>query len=134
MKRVRAKLALPLPPVGVDDRLFEISFGIYEGRLHTELADGEMAIAGERDADFWDFRPPRGESYDDLARRVGSFCDGLAGPSIVVAHGGLLRVLRHLIEGFPRVEAVNWFPPQDSVVHFVNDIGTVYPVAESWDD
>ena len=40
----------------------EVSFGVYEGRLHTELSSGEMAIAGERDASFWDFRPPSGES------------------------------------------------------------------------
>ena len=134
MDRIRGRFAPPLPEVTVDPRLIEISFGIYEGRLHTELAAGEMTIAGERDADFWYFRPPEGESYDDLAQRVTDFGRALRGPSIVVAHGGVLRVLKYLIEGFPAAEAVNWFPPQDSVVHFQNNQAAVYPAGESWDD
>jgi len=40
----------------------------------------------------------------------------------------------HLIEGYPQSEAVNWFPPQDSVVHFLDGRATVYPAGESWDD
>jgi len=134
MERIRGHFAPPLPQVIIDPRLIEISFGIYEGRLHTELAAGEMTIAGERDADFWFFRPPEGESYDDLARRVTDFGQSLRGPSIVVAHGGILRVLKFLIEGFPAAEAVNWFPPQDSVVHFLEGRGAIYPAGQSWDD
>ena len=134
MQRVRSQFSVALPEVAADSRLIEISFGIYEGRLHTELSNGEMAIAGERDESFWDFRPPEGESYEDLARRVSDFSTALTGPSIVVAHGGLLRVLRHLIEGFPKVEAVNWFPPQDTVTHFLDGQATLYPAGASWDD
>ena len=134
MTRLRGHFGPLLPEVIIDPRLIEISFGIYEGRLHTELSAGEMTIAGERDADFWFFRPPEGESYDDLARRVTDFGQSLRGPSIVVAHGGILRVLKFLIEGFPAAEAVNWFPPQDSVVHFLDGRAAIYPAGESWDD
>ena len=135
MERVRTGFSGPLPEVDFDARLVEVSFGIYEGRLHTELAAGEMAIAGERDAAFWDFRPPSGESYEDVAQRVLSFAaDRLAAPAIIVAHGGILRILRRLIEGFPPERAVNWFPPQDSVVHFVDGKCVLYPAGESWDD
>lgn len=134
MERVRRQFRGALPEVTADPRLIELSFGIYEGRRHAELAQGEIAIAGERDATFWHFRPPQGESYDDLAARVADFSRGLRGPAIVVAHGGLLRVFRHLIEGFPAVEAVNWFPPQDSVVHFSDGEARVYPAGSSWDD
>ena len=134
MQRIRSRFAPPLPELTVDPQLVEISFGIYEGRLHTELSASEMAIAGERDEAFWDFRPPEGESYADLAARVENFGRSLRGPAIVVAHGGLLRVLMHLIEGYPQVKTVNWFPPQDSVVHFANGHATVYPAGASWDD
>ena len=134
MDNVRTKVGEPLPDVTVDPRLIEISFGIYEGHLHTELASGAMAIAGERDASFWNFRPPEGESYADVAIRIGDFGASLTGPSVVVAHGGILRVLRHLIEGFPPERAVNWFPPQDSVVHFTDGKSVVYPAGQSWDD
>jgi probable phosphoglycerate mutase len=134
MERIRAHLEGPLPDVRIDPRLIEVSFGIYEGRLHTELANGELAIAGERDAEFWHFRPPEGESYGDLAERVEAFGRTLTGPAIVVAHGGVLRVLRRLIEDFPPDKAVNWFPPQDSIVHFLDGRSTVYPAGASWDD
>jgi len=134
MARVRAGLDEPLPDVTIDPRLIEVSFGIYEGHLHADLASGAMAIAGERDAAFWDFRPPEGESYADVAARVADFGASLTGPSIVVAHGGILRVLRAIIEGFPHDKAVNWFPPQDSVVHFLDGKSTVYPAGQSWDD
>jgi broad specificity phosphatase PhoE len=134
MNLVRTKLGEPLPDLTIDPRLVEVSFGDYEGHLHTELASGAMAIAGERDASFWDFRPPNGESYADVAIRVSDFARSLEGPSIIVSHGGILRVLRHLIEGFPPERAVNWFPPQDSVVHFLDGKSVVYPAGQSWDD
>ncbi len=135
MDRVRAGFAEALPEVAFDERLVEVSFGVYEGRLHTELGSSEMAIAGERDADFWFFRPPSGESYEDVAQRVVAFArEKLTGPAIIVAHGGILRILRHLIEDFPAERAVNWFPPQDSVVHFIDGRSVVYPAGQSWDD
>lgn len=134
MARVRKSFAEPLPEVTADPRLIEISFGIYEGRLHAELRAGEMTMAGERDAAFWNFRPEQGESYQDLADRVTDFGRTLTGPSIMVSHGGVLRVLRRLIEDFPLERAVNWFPPQDSVIHFVDGNASVYPAGESWDD
>ena len=134
MQRIRAAFDVPLPEATPDRRLVEVSFGIYEGRLHTELSASEMAIAGERDADFWFFRPPKGESYEDVAQRVLNFASELKGPALIVAHGGILRILRRLIEDFPADRAVNWFPPQDSVVHFIDGKSVVYPAGESWDD
>jgi probable phosphoglycerate mutase len=134
MDLIRTAIGEPLPDITIDPRLVEISFGLYEGHLHTELASGAMAIAGEREASFWDFRPPEGESYSDVARRVADFGASLTGPSIIVSHGGILRVLRALIEAFPHERAVNWFPPQDSVVHFANGKSVVYPPGQSWDD
>lgn len=134
MDLVRRGLGEPLPDITIDPRLVEISFGQYEGHRHTDLASGAMAIAGERDASFWYFRPPDGESYDDVAQRVLDFGRALDGPAVIVSHGGILRVLRHLIEGFPHERAVNWFPPQDSVVHFLEGRSQVYPAGQSWDD
>ena len=135
MERVRSAFGgATLPVVTYDDRLIEISFGIHEGRLHADLAAGAMPIAGERDANFWYFRPPEGESYDDLASRIGSFGSELPRRAIVVAHGGVLRVLRRLIEDLPPESAVNWFPPQDSVIHFAGGKATVYPAGAQWDE
>src|SRR5262249_36100488 len=60
MDLIRGKIGEPIPDITIDPRLVEVSFGDYEGFLHTELAAGAMAIAGERDASFWYFRPPNG--------------------------------------------------------------------------
>lgn len=133
MARVR-KAFDTAPEATIDQRLIEISFGIYEGRLHAELATGAMPIAGERDASFWYFRPPEGESYDDLATRITDFGRQLPRRAIIVSHGGVLRVLRRLIEDFPPDRAVNWFPPQDSVIHFADGRATVYPAGPEWDE
>jgi broad specificity phosphatase PhoE len=134
IERIRAAFDGDLPQVTCDRRLVELSFGVHEGRLHTELNEGDMAMAGEREAAFWYFRPPQGENYEDLATRLTDFRGTLRGPSIIVSHGGVLRALRRLIENMDLKEAVNWFPPQDSVVHFVDGRATVYPAGASWDD
>ena len=57
MDLIRREIGEPLPDVSIDPRLVEVSFGIYEGHLHADLASGAMAMAGDRDASFWDFRP-----------------------------------------------------------------------------
>lgn len=135
MERVRTAFRdARLPVVAADDRLIEISFGRYEGQLHADLAAGAMPIAGERDASFWYFRPPEGESYDDLAARITAFGKALPRRAIIVSHGGVLRVLRRLVEDFPPERAVNWFPPQDSVIHFADGKATVYPAGTEWDE
>ncbi len=135
MERVRAAFRdTPPPAVVPDDLLIELSFGDFEGRLHTELARGAMPMAGERDAAFWHFRPPRGESYDDLSLRLTTFASRLSRPAVIVSHGGVLRALRRLIEDFPADEAVNWFPPQDSVIHFNDGRATVYPAGAERDE
>jgi broad specificity phosphatase PhoE len=134
MDRMRAAFDVPLPPVIHDKRLIEISFGVLEGRLHAEI-NREMAVApGERDASYWHYRPTDGENYDDLAARLLDFAETLTHHAVVVAHGGVLRVLRHLVEGAPRGEVVNWPPPQGTIAHFVNGKMNMFSAVNSWDD
>jgi broad specificity phosphatase PhoE len=134
MDRMRAAFDVPLPPVIHDKRLIEISFGVLEGRLHAEI-NREMAVApGERDASYWHYRPTDGENYDDLAARLLDFAETLTHHAVVVAHGGVLRVLRHLVEGAPRGEVVNWPPPQGTIAHFVSGKMNMFSAANSWDD
>jgi broad specificity phosphatase PhoE len=118
MDRVRAAFDMHLPEVQYDVRLMEISFGVLEGSLFEELP-ATMAVApGHRDASYWDFRPENGENYRDVEARLEEFAAVLKGPSVVVAHGGIARTLRVLIERAPVVEVINWAPPQDVVMHF----------------
>jgi len=134
MDRMRAAFDVELPPVIHDKRLIEISFGNLEGRLHSEI-NREMAIAapGERDESYWHFRPEAGENYDDVARRLVDFARTLTQHSVVVAHGGVLRVLRHLVEGTPQGEVLNWPPPQGVIAHFRRGRMTLYSATNTWD-
>jgi probable phosphoglycerate mutase len=118
MERVRAAFAGPLPAVEIDPRLIEISFGQLEGLLHSELAEHMATAPGERDAQYWHFRPEGGENYPDVEARLTEFSAALRGPSVVVAHGGIARVLRVLVEHAPVGEVINWPPPQDAIMHF----------------
>lgn len=117
MQRIRAAFGDNMPPPVFDDRLIEISFGVLEGAL---ASDDSSAIVktGERDADFWTFRPDNGENYDDLAGRLENFLAGIERPSVIVAHGGVARVFRYLLAGAPKEQVVNWQPPQNAVLHF----------------
>lgn len=126
MQRMRAAFDVAMPDVHYDDRLKEISFGDLEGRLHADLPP-ELSIApGKRDAGYWTHRPENGENYADVAERLEAFAAELSGPSIIVAHGGILRVLRHIVEGADRAEVLNYHPPQGTVAHFFEGGMTMY--------
>lgn len=133
MERMRAAFDVPLPDVHYDQRLIEISFGALEGRLHDEIAREHEALApGQRDSSYWQFRPEDGENYDDVSDRLLDFAKELTHHAIVVAHGGVLRVLRHLVEGTERAEVLNWAPPQGVIAHFANGRMTLHAAQKTW--
>lgn len=97
-------------PVIYDDRLIEMNFGIYEGRLRT---DPEFQKAKRN---F--FRPlPGGESYMDVATRVYSFLDDLARKEgqyawenvLIVTHGGIVRMIENYFHGMDNEEFATFF-------------------------
>lgn len=133
MDRMRAAFDVDLPPVIHDKRLIEISFGKLEGRLHSEIAREQATAPGQRDASYWMFRPEGGENYDDVAGRLLDFARVLTRHAVVVAHGGVLRVLRHLVEGAPRKDVVNWPPPQGVIAHFSRGQMTLHSATNTWD-
>ena len=118
MDRVRAGFTVPLPSVKYDVRLMEISFGVLEGMLFEELPANMAHAPGRRDETYWEFRPENGENYRDVEARLEQFAATMHGPSVVVAHGGIARTLRVLIERAPILEVINWAPPQDTIMHF----------------
>lgn len=134
MDRMRAAFDVELPPVIQDRRLIEISFGTLEGRLHSEIDREHARAPGERDESYWGFRPEGGENYGDVAARLLDFARELTHHSVVVAHGGVLRVLRHLIEGTPRAEVLNWPPPQGVVVRFMGGGMTLHAAENIWEE
>ena len=103
---------LPESEVTRDERLKELSFGNFEGRPWSDVH--ALGIAPEvRPEEYHDWRPPGGESYADGRTRVGDWLESLDRPAIVVAHGGISRILRGLVFNLPRREIVQLKVPQD---------------------
>lgn len=107
-----------LPDIAFDSRLVEISYGDLEGRLQRDLSFEQMPPHGQRDDKFWYSRPQGGESFDDVSERVRAVIHEIDRPTVMVAHGGIVRVMRHVIAGDAQVDVVNWPVPQNGVMHF----------------
>lgn len=118
MELVRAGLGGTLPAVAVDDRLKELSFGAWEGRTWEDLKRREPAAIAERRRDTWGFVPPGGESYAMLLDRVSPWLAGLAEDAVVVAHGGVARVLMHRAAAVAAVRATTEEVHQGRVLVF----------------
>ena len=101
-----------------DKRLIELTFGDWEGWTFEQIKEREPALFAIREADKWNTCMPNGESYAQLSDRVEQWLAPLEHPAVVIAHGGVLRVLRRLIEGVPEQKAPMLNTPQDKIYHW----------------
>jgi broad specificity phosphatase PhoE len=93
MEILRAELGLDPKAYEVDARLAEIAYGAWEGFTLPEIQARDPDVLQQRERDKWDFTPPGGESYRDVARRVAEWYAAVTRDTVVVAHGGVARVL-----------------------------------------
>jgi probable phosphoglycerate mutase len=108
-----------------DRRLREISKGVWEGKLVTqvnELADEAIGEARQRQEDPLNSHPPGGESLAELAERLSQVMNEIAGahpvgPVLVVTHGLALAALLCLANGWPLQDAYDHIP--DNARHHV---------------
>ncbi|MDF2995082.1 MAG: Phosphoglycerate mutase [Xanthobacteraceae bacterium] len=120
MAILRAGLGLPPDDFRRDDRLKEVSFGRWEGSTWTELRRRDPVSVAARNADPWNYVPPGGESYAMLTARVLSAIADIAQDSVVVTHGGVVRVLLHALAGMPETQATE-LPVRQGAVYLVED-------------
>jgi probable phosphoglycerate mutase len=116
MEIVRETLRLDRAGYRVDDRLRELGYGAWEGRTLEELRTSDPARFHQRETDKWDFLPPAGESYALLWQRVAAWFATVAGDTVVVAHGGVGRVLWGHFAGIAPEVIVTTHFPQDQVM------------------
>jgi broad specificity phosphatase PhoE len=119
MEIMRAALGIAAAGYGLDSRLTEISFGEWEGLTYAEVMLRDPDIVATREAGKWEFLPPGGESYRQLALRVGAWYATLEQDTVVCAHGGTGRALVALLG----------IAPPDEAVHTPIDQGVVYVLA-----
>jgi len=101
MERLRASLGLAPAAYRLDERLKELSFGSWEGLTWREVRAREANLATMRARDKWAFVPPGGESYAMLAERVAPALADFTRDTVIVAHGGVARVLLNVLGGVP---------------------------------
>lgn len=127
MGLLRGTLGLPDEGVRFDDRLREIAFGIWEGKTWPEIRAADGALVRQRDADRWNFAPPEGESYAGAAMRVREFLDTLERDVVIVAHGGIARVMLVLLAGHSGQSVVQLPIWQGRVLIFADDRHRWFP-------
>jgi broad specificity phosphatase PhoE len=105
MAILRATLGLDAAGYAADDRLQEISYGEWEGSTLAEIRARDPQLLAQREHDKWDFRPPGGESYRDVAARVASWYATASRDTVIAAHGGIARALMANFGVLPEEEA-----------------------------
>jgi probable phosphoglycerate mutase len=93
MEIMRAALGLARDDYRTDARLREIEFGEWEGFTLRDIRSRAPQALASRERDKWDFVPPGGESYAQVAARMRDWHAALDGDTVVVAHGGTARAL-----------------------------------------
>jgi probable phosphoglycerate mutase len=120
LELARAAMGLPPDEGQLDPRLIEFTFGRWEGLTWPEVCAVDPQLARAREADKWNFSPPGGESYAQLAQRLEPWLAEQAGVSVIVSHGGVARALMAMIGGLPAERAPNADIWQGRVLVFVN--------------
>jgi len=108
-------------PFGTNPMLMEANYGDWEGLTIDDIAVTHPQESRAREADKWSYAPPKGESYAMVAHRISHWFSTLHAPTLVVAHGGVLRALFHLLAGLPAHDAPHLAVPQDRVILFTKD-------------
>jgi len=120
MDILRTTLGLAPEGYALDERLAEIAFGTWEGLTYDDVIARDREIVDTREHNKWLFRPPGGETYEEVARRVGAWYATLDRDTVVTAHGGTARAL----------VAVLGVAAPDEAVHHSIDQGVVYVLSE----
>jgi 2,3-bisphosphoglycerate-dependent phosphoglycerate mutase len=88
-----ARIALPGHPIAFDERLRDRDMGRFHG-----LTPRAAAARGAR-ADDLHYRPPGGESWADVAQRLGAvLAEHPGGRVLVFAHDAIVMLTRYIVE------------------------------------
>jgi broad specificity phosphatase PhoE len=116
--------------IRLEARLQEIDVGSWAGRSYGDvMAEHGPIMDGTRR--LFSVRPPGGEWYDDIARRMADWLSDIAQatrPQLAIAHGMSARVLRGLLVGGASVDgtAVADDVPQGTMLRIAD--GTEAPI------
>jgi broad specificity phosphatase PhoE len=125
---VAEHLGLDFFDIRLDVRLQEIDVGSWQGRAYADVM-AEVGPIMNSQRRLFSVRPPGGEWYDDMARRLQNWFDDIqtvTRPQLVIAHGISARVLRGLLVGGAPVDgtAIADDVPQGTMLRIENGTQT----------
>jgi len=108
-----------------DDRMIERSYGKLEGESHWDVVREKNPEKYDKWHRDFDSRPPGGESFADVEKRVRSFIKDLKKfmkknkvNVAISSHGNSIRLFRKIMEKSSEKETVEWFIPYDKVYEY----------------
>ncbi len=119
--------ALPNAEVHLDERLREVSFGVWEGMTRADIAAGWPKVRRQHPPRQWKLFAPQGEEIESLMSRLDAVlrdATKLKGDLILIGHGVAGRLMRGLHSGLSLSEALVLDAPQD-VVYRLHDTGRI---------
>jgi len=109
-----------------DDRMIERNYGDLNGLTHLSIVKKKGPELYDKWHRGWNSRPPRGESFADIEKRVKSFIKDLKKfmrknevDVVISAHGNSIRLLRKIMERLSIKETVELCIPYNVVFEYV---------------
>jgi broad specificity phosphatase PhoE len=118
MERIRSGMGLKPELYRLDPQLLEVHFGDWQGFTIKEISMMSPELLDARHKDKWNFLPPgkAAESYALLAVRIESWLRTVDRQTVCVTHGGVIRVLFHIVNGIAPKDAAEIEVVQDKVL------------------
>ncbi|WP_035074661.1 histidine phosphatase family protein [Maridesulfovibrio zosterae] len=108
--------------------LMEINLGKWDGLSYHKIKEKFPDEYAKRGQDFAGYRPPDGENFMDLKKRIKSFLDEFSKkqqPALIITHAGVIRIFMHLVLGFP-LENIFCIKPSHCHVTIMTDSPSGY--------
>ncbi|MEI7718372.1 MAG: histidine phosphatase family protein [archaeon] len=112
-----------------DDRMRERNYGNLNGRTHLEVVKKFGVEKYDLWHRSWDVRPPKGESFKDVEKRVSDFVKFLKEYMkknkvnvAISAHGNSIRLFRKIMEKLSVEETCGIYIPYDKVYEYTIDV------------
>ncbi len=108
-----------------DDKIIERNYGLLNGTTHEDyIKKHGLKSFNKIHRNFYE-RPPKGESFADVEKRVSSFIASLKKLMkkdkinvAISAHGNSIRLFRKIMKKSSIKEACSWKIPYDKVFHY----------------
>lgn len=108
-----------------DDRMVERNYGDLNGKTHFEIVKKFGFEKYDSWHRGWENRPPKGESFKDVEKRVSSFVKFLISYMkknkvnvAISAHGNSIRLFRKIMEKLSVKETCELYIPYDKVYEY----------------